>query len=208
VYRSRSAVVVTAGVLCVGAWPIVAVAASSPLPLNARLIVRGDLPRLTLERPTAFTSAKAWVDTNTGLTPTQASSQKARLRREGFERALVEYLDRGHVRQTGVSWVMQLGSPSSARAELAAVFRDYKAENVAHGGSVSAYSVAAVPDARGYHVTGPGTVDDNVLFADGPFLYLVGEAWPSGMYGAAARAGFVAGVTKLYKRVHGHAAAH
>jgi hypothetical protein len=140
---------------------------------------------------------------NTGLTPTQASAQTVRLRREGFERALVAYLDRGHVRQTGVSWVMRLGSPGSARAELAAVFREYRAENVAHGGSVSTYSVAAAPGARGYHVTGPGTDDENVLFADGPFLYLVGEAWPTGAYGAAARAGFVAGVTKLYRRVHG-----
>ena len=203
-FRSWSATALLAGVSCIGAWPAGAVASPRPLPLKARLIARGDLPRFSPERPTAFTSAKAWVDMNTGLTPSQASAQTARLLREGFGRVLVEYLDRGQTRQTGVSWVMQLGSPRSARAELTAAFREYKAENTAHGGSVSPYSLAAIPGARGYRV---GREDDNVLFADGPFLYLVGEAWPPGADDAAAHAGFVAGVTKLYKRVHGHPAA-
>jgi hypothetical protein len=102
---------------------------------------------------------------------------------------------------------MHLGSAASARAELAASLREYKAENVAHGGSVSAYSVGAIPGARGYHVAGSGQfAAENILFADGPFLYLNGEGWSPGSKNAPTRAGLIAAVTKLYKRVHGHPA--
>jgi hypothetical protein len=184
----------------------VATASPKPLPLSARLIQRGELAGFSPEAPIPFRTAKAWVDMNTGLTSAQAAAQIARLRREGFKAVLTEYLDRGRARQTGVSWVMQLGSAASARAELAASLREYKAENVAHGGSVSAYSVGAIPGARGYHVAGSGQFDENILFADGPFLYLNGEAWSAGATNAPTRAGLIAAMTKLYKRVHGHPA--
>jgi hypothetical protein len=194
------------GVMLMATWSGVATASPKPLPLSARLIQRGEFAGFSPEAPIPFRTAKAFVDMNTGLTPAQAAAQIARLRREGFKAVLVEYLDRGPSRQSGVSWVMQLGSAASARAELAASLREYKAENVAHGGSVSAYSVGAIPGARGYHVAGGGQFDENILFADGPFLYLNGEAWSVGAKNAPTRAGLIAAVMKLYKRVHGHPA--
>ena len=68
-----------------------------------------------------------------------------------------------------------------------------------NGGSASA-------GAHGYHVAGGGQFGENILFADGPFLYLAGEGWSAGANNPPTRAGLIAAVTKLYKRVHGHPA--
>lgn len=101
---------------------------------------------------------------------------------------------------------MQLGSPAGARAELTASFRAFKAQAVAAGGSFSAYPVPAVPGGRGYRVVGHGQVGENIFFADGPFLYLVGAGWSAGIGNPPTRAGLIAAVTKLYERVHGRPA--
>jgi hypothetical protein len=170
------------------------------------VIQRVEFAGFSPQAPISFRTAKAFVDKNTALTSAQAAAQIARLRREGFKAVLLEYLDRGQSRQSGISWVMQLSSPGSARSELAASLREFKAQTVAHGGSVSAYSVGAIPGARGYHVAGGGQFDENIVFADGPFLYLNGEGWSAGEKNAPTRAGLIAAVTKLYKRVHGHPA--
>jgi hypothetical protein len=98
---------------------------------------------------------------------------------------------------------MQLASAASARAELAAVLRDTKH----HFRSIfTAFSAPVIPGARGYHVGGPGnpSAGDNLLFADGPFLYLVGQGWAYGIKNPPSRSGLIAAATSLYKRVHGH----
>jgi hypothetical protein len=92
------------GVLLMVTWSGVATASPKPLPLSARLIQRGEFAGFSLEAPLPFRTAKAFVDMNGGLTPAQAAAQIARLRREGFKAVLVEYLDRGQSRQSGVSW--------------------------------------------------------------------------------------------------------
>src|SRR5581483_6936427 len=112
---------------------------------------------------------KAWVGQGPPVPAAQLSAQTARLNREGFVAVLIEFLDRGSERQSGVSWAMQLGSATAARAELKADL----AQDRAHGGSFSTFSVPAIPGARGYRVPG----GENIYFADGPFLYLVGQGW-------------------------------
>ena len=206
VRRSRSAIVLLSGVFCLAALADSAVASPRPLPLIARLIERGDLPGFGPGAAIPFKTAKAWVDANTALTPVQASAQEARLRREGFKGLLSEYLGLGQSLRAGISWVMQLGSPAAARAELAAGLRGFKAQYVAAGGSFSAYSVGAIPGARGFRVAGNGQVGENVYFADGPFLYLVGEGWSTAVKKPPTRADLIAAVEKLYERVHGHPA--
>jgi hypothetical protein len=76
----------------------------------------------------------------------------------------------------------------------------------ASGGSFSAFPVPAIPGARGYRVSGGGSVGENIFFADGPFLYLVGQGRSSGDKTPPTRAGLIAAVKKLYTRVHGHPA--
>jgi hypothetical protein len=176
--------------------------ATTTLPLSARLIQASDFAGYAPEpSPTAYRSPRSWDSLDTGLTAAQVSADIARLHREGFKEVLVEYLDRAPGKQNGVSWVMQLGSPAAASAELAASLAEDKAQNP---GTFSSYSVPGIAGARGYRVSGNGFIGENVLFADGPFLYLVGEGWTSGQRNAPTRADLVAAVTKLYKRVHSH----
>jgi hypothetical protein len=176
--------------------------AATPLPLSARLIEAADFAGYVPEpSPKDYRSARNWDSLDTGLTAAQVSGDVARLHREGFKEVLVEYLDRAPAKQDGVSWVMQLGSPAAARAELAASLAEDKAQNP---GTFSTYSIPGIAAARGYRVSGNGFIGENVLFADGPFLYLVGEGWTAGQRNAPTRADLVAAAGKLYKRVQGH----
>jgi hypothetical protein len=179
----------------------VAAASPAPLPLRDRLIKSGDFARYRPEAGThLFKTANAWV--LSGPHTAQPSAEIARLRREGFVAVLSEFLDRGSARQSGLSWVMQLGSAASARAELKVDF----AEDKANGTSFSAFSVPAIPGARAYRVSGGGSVGENIYFADGPFLYLIGQGWSSADAHPPTRAGLIAAATTLYRRVHGHPA--
>jgi hypothetical protein len=183
----------------------VALASPKPLPLGDRLIEPGDFAGFRPESPThSFKSAKAWVDSGPHVSAVQTSAEIARLHREGFVVVLSEFLDRGSARGNGLSWVMQLGSAASARAELKVVITENKAQTTARGGSFSAFSVPAIPGAQGCRVSG-GTVEKNISFADGPFLYLVGQGFSSADKNQPTRAGLISTVTSLYRRVHGHA---
>ena len=126
--------------------------------------------------------------------------------RRGLEVGEIDHLlpDRG-----GLSWVMQLGSAASARAELAAGVRHFQTRKAPPKSTCTAFSVAGIPGARGFHLGGTDSPyeGDNIEFADGPFLYLVGEGWKRGMKNPPPRTALIAAATKLYKRVHGQPAA-
>jgi hypothetical protein len=199
----RSLLVAVVAGLLVGTG--VAVASPEPLPLRDRLIKRGEFAGLRPESRThAFRTAKAWVVNGPHPAPAQMSGEIARLHREGFVAVLSEFLDRGSARGSGLSWVMQLGSAASARAELKVDVAENKAQNKAGGGSFSAFAVPAIPRARGYRVSGGGAVGENIFFADGPFLYLVGQgAKNTPLVGVDV---LIRAATTLYGRVHGHPA--
>jgi hypothetical protein len=202
--RRSLSVAVVAGCL-VGAG--VALAAAKPLPLRDRLIQRGEFAGFRPEaKKQSFTTAKAWVGRGPHVSVEQKSAENARLDREGFVAVLAEFLDRGSERQDGLSWVMQLGSAASARAELKADLTENKAQTTTGGGSFAAFRVPAIPGAKGYRVSGGSSVGENIFFADGPFLYLVGQGFSSGDKSPPTRAGLIAAVQKLYRRVHGHPA--
>lgn len=199
--RRSLSVAVVAGLL-VGTG--VALASPKPLPLRARLLEQGDFAGFRPESTKhSFKTAKAWVASGPHPTVAQTSAEIARLRREGFVAVLSEFLDRGSARGSGVSWVMQLGSAASARAELKVDLTENKA---ASGGSFSAFSVPAIAGARGYRVSGGGSGGENIFFADGPFLYLVGQGWSSADKNPPTRAGLITAAMTLYRRVHGHPA--
>jgi hypothetical protein len=182
----------------------VALASPKPLPLRDRLIEQGEFAGFRPESKTqSFSTARAWVSGGPHPTAAQTSAEIVRLHREGFVAVLSEFLDRGSARGNGLSWVMQLGSAASARAELKVDLMENKAQG---GGSFSAFPVPGIPGARGYRVSGGGSVGENIFFADGPFLYLVGQGWSSADKTAPTRAGLIAAVKNLYTRVHGHPA--
>ena len=180
------------GFLLMVTWSGVAAASPKPLPLSARLLERGEFPGFTLEAPKSFKTAKAWVAGNTSLTPAQAQAQVARMTREGFKELLSEFLDDVQGPRNGLSFVMQLGSAASARAELAAEVRYAKLTQLT-------FRVSTIPGAVGFG----GGGGENTVFADGPFLYLVGNAW-SGSTHNPRHAALIEAATKLYQRVHGH----
>lgn len=184
-----------------------AAAAPKPLPLRAHLIERGEFAGFRPEPGIArYTTAELWVQADPKLTAVQRSAQIARLRREGFKGLDQELLDHGSVRGAGVSWTMRLGSPASARAELAASLNGYKKRDASIGASVSPFAVKGVPSARGLDVRGSGQVGENVFFTDGSYLYLVGEGWAIGDKNPPTRSGLMSAVKKLYERVRGHPA--
>jgi hypothetical protein len=184
-----------------------AAAASKPLPLRAHLIQRGEFAGFRPEPGIArYSTVQLWVQADPKLTAVQRSAQIARLRREGFRGLDQELLDHGSVRGAGVSWTMRLGSPASARAELAASLDGYKKRDVSMGASVHPFAVKGVPRARGLAVRGAGQVGENVFFTDGAYLYLVGEGWAIGDKNPPTRSGLVSAVKKLYERVHRHPA--
>jgi len=198
-----SLAVVVAGLL-VGTG--VALASPKPLPLRERLIQQGDFAGFRPESKThSFRTAKSWVVSGPHSSAAQTSAEIARLHREGFVAVLSEFLDRGSVRGSGLSWVMQLGSAASARAELKVDLAQNQAQGTAHGGSFSAFSVPGISGARGYRVSGGGSGGENIYFADGPFLYLVGQGWGSADK-PPTRAGLIRAVKTLYGRIHGHPA--
>src|SRR5579862_87107 len=199
--------VVSASVVLVAAGPGVAAASPTPLSLTARLLKRGEFPGFTFEAPTSYT-AKAWVALNTGLTTAQTNTEVARLTREGFKGLLSEYLDDKQGPRNGLSFVMQLGSAASARAELAAEVRDTKLQTPA----TETFKVSAIPGAVGFGSDGGNPGDymggENIAFADGSFFYLVGNAWSgSTKTSNPSHTALMAAAAKLYERVHGHPAA-
>jgi hypothetical protein len=179
----------------------VAVVAAGALPLGARLIHRGEFAGLRPELSTqSYTSARAWVRLDPLLTRPHASAEVARLKREGFAGVRLEYLDRGPDPHAGVSWVMQLGSAASARAELKASFAG---DLTASKGKATSFEVPGVPGARGYRVSAGGLFGDNIYFADGSFLYLVGQNWSARNKKLPTRVALIAAVQTLYARVRG-----
>jgi hypothetical protein len=188
-----------------------ALGATTPLPLSARVIQPGEFPgflALPGQATTLYKSPKQWVSGDTSATPAQIAARIARLRKEGF----VAVLSRQLGTQTpkpwgGLSWVLQLGSAAAARGELAANVRDAASSSKPPSSTYTAFQVAGIPGAHGYHLTSPGGVGDNVVFADGPFVYFVGVGWKTGTAHPPARAQLLAAAARLYLRVRGHPAA-
>jgi len=183
------------GVSLFAVWAGVAAGSPKPLSLSARVLQRGEFPGFTLEAPKLIKAAKAWVEMDTSLTPAQVRAQVARLTREGFKEVLAEFLDDAQGPRMGVSTVMELGSAAAARAELAAEVR----YATTHQAPVT-FHVGTIPGAVGFG----GGGGENITFADGRFLYLVGNAWQTPTTHNPMHAALTEAATKLFRRVHGH----
>ena len=182
----------------------VALAALKPVPLSARVIHTGEFPGfVAFAPPTMYRTPKQWVGIE-GLPPAQGLAVVTRLRREGF--AAVASRSLGTPRRepwSGLSWAMQLRSAAAAQAELAAEIRDAR-HITARPTTYAAFAVRGIPGARGYRLASPAGMGDNVQFADGPFVYLVGYGWSGTPKNLPARTRLIAAVARLYRRLHGH----
>jgi hypothetical protein len=182
-------------------------AALKPLPITGRLIQHGEFPpfvSLPGQSTTLYKTPKQWVDVDTSLSAAQALAETTRLSGEGFVAVLSRQL--GTIKQEpwgGLSWVMQLRSAVSAKAELAANVQDAITTNKPPN-SYTAFKVRGIPDARGYYLTSLGGDGDNVVFTMGPYLYFLGVGWSSKPKNTPTEAQLVAAATRLYKRIKGH----
>jgi hypothetical protein len=130
-----------------------ALGALSPLPLSARVIQRGELPGFGPFGPPQTmlqTNARKWISTDRSYTRAQASAAVAALQREGFKAVLVEQLGSLTKDWGGVSWVMQLGSVTAARAQLLADVRHWAGTNKPPKATYTAFPVSKIPGAHGF----------------------------------------------------------
>ncbi len=178
-----------------------------PLQITGRVLRSGDLPGFApRERPTTVTSVAAWNK----VAPSGGIDVEDRLRRAGFVAAVREDLDwtRSNDRRGALSAVVRLGSAKAARAEIARQIHDF-ADQPRRGEvkNNTPFTVPAIPGSSGWTSTGnDGFTGHNIIFADGPFTYLVGVGWGPQVHDAPTRAQLTVAATTLYKRVHGRPA--
>ena len=68
---------------------------------------------------------------------------------------------------------------------------------------MSRFVVGGIPTASAFRLGTSSSGGDNILFADGRFLYFVGVGWSTGA--KPARTALIAAAQTLYKRVRGPA---
>jgi hypothetical protein len=181
-------------------------ATGSPLPLSERVIREGEFPGFVLQRPELFNSAEKWVRARR-LTGAEAASWKASLRQGGFRAGLIEHLaPRTGSDRAALSWVIHFRSAVAARSEVGATVRQAAIESKKPGYSSKAFKVNGISGARGIHDTWPSSVGEDVVFSDGPFLYLIGNGWVPGATNPPSRSRLLAVAMSLYRRVRGHPA--
>lgn len=129
--------------------------------------------------PTFTGSAGAW----TAGDPAAAADAK-RLRREGFRGGLTEYTA-GVNDAAGVSWVIELASPSAAKSEEQSQLKEAIAAE--SPSPVKRFTIKQLPTSAGFtsrgnsktevnpSETAAAEVDANVLFVEGSCVLLVGD---------------------------------
>lgn len=155
------------------------------LPLPARVLHAGDFLGLRPDGPvTVVRSADTW----TGHEPPGGFFDAPLLRKDGFAGGIFEHLHWPTRNTDGLSVVVQLGSPATARKYL-----------TMYSGMATPYPVAGIPGARGFGDQG----GSNIVFADGDYAYLIGAGWQPGSPHTITRAQLLAAAKLLYHRVHG-----
>jgi hypothetical protein len=203
----RLAVVTT-----IGAGAFVATAASQPLPLSARVIHPGELAGFVPGQRTLIKSA-AKASRVGGGPPALVTAWKAALRRDGFKAMLSEDLSSPKEADwNAISLVEEFRSAAAttdALRTLARLFTEVLKKEPRT--TYRAFPVNGIPGALGFHDTvahpGYGSGADNILFANGPFLYLVNDDWVGVGTTSPPRVHLLTAAMKLYRRVRGHPAA-
>jgi hypothetical protein len=195
-------------VLALSVTGAAAATTQTPLSLSARLIESSEFPgfvSVSGQSTTLDKTPQQW-ESGSSDTTAQSATDIARLRKEGFVAVVARQL--GTPAQEpwgGLSWVMQLGSPKEALSELAADVEEEKSTTKSPD-TYQPFQVSGIPNARGYRLGGGSGTGYNVVFADGPFLYLLGFGWSGKPRNPPTQAQLIAAATKQYKRVHGHPA--
>jgi hypothetical protein len=174
-------------------------AALAATPLDRFIARAGEEPGFVPQgQPQTVSTARAWV---AGEPRRQRKADTARLRREGFVRAVSQQMTytRSPNNGGGLSFVVELGSASAARAEQRVQLR----QTIAAQGkaTISRYTIPGIPGAQGFTATLSGQPGgaSNALFTEGRCLLLVGDSVPSGNIGGPVRMA----VSAIFRRTGG-----
>lgn len=174
--------------------------------IAGRVLVAGDIPGLPPQGPPGQRlhgvilgiSARSWVEEEAreGLPPNEQASERTRLQRLGFVRAVHERLAAARAAgPEGVSIAIEFRSASGAQANV-----QYEAKAAERHG-LKPFAVAGIPGAKGFGQAGGGMTDYNVAFSKGAYYYLVGVGYPTSAPGAPTREQLIAAARRLYARV-------
>ncbi len=165
----------------------------APLSLTARVLRANELKDFKpAARPTVINDARKCA-------PSRYVSIIV-LREHGFVACVREALASKSFRSTGLSTVTQFRTARGAREELATQVEIAKSK----GSNYVGFRVRAIPHAHGYRLSSPGSRGYNVMFSDGPFLYLVGGGFHPAGKKHLTRFDVIRAAKRLYGRVHGH----
>jgi hypothetical protein len=188
-----------ATVLGVAASPALSLPTSSSL--TSFVLRTGEETGFKPAAPRVYTSIAAWVH-GAHDTAQEAKMDSARLKAEGFRGGVTEETTsiRGLATGGGLSYVVELGSPTAAAKELAYDVRSNIAAQ-GKGALIHRFTVAGVPGAVGFtartaHKPGGAA---NVSFREGNCVLLVGDSLAKGDLAGPVRAGVVA----IYGRTRG-----
>jgi hypothetical protein len=179
--------------------------AGKPMYIGDRVLRAGELPGFSpRDTPKPVASVAAWNK----IAPSGGLDVRARLRAAGFVSGVREDLrwrsgdDRG-----ALSVVVRLGSAGSALSEIARELRD--AADEPNRGEATAYkpfAVPGIPGAHGFSLPASDHTGENIIFADGPFIYWIGAGWGNQVRDPPTQADLIHAANILYGRVHGRPA--
>lgn len=140
-----------------------------------------DLPRLhPLDAPNVIVAPLQWAATN-GIPGTPGDADATRLGRLGFVAGVQEQLaSYGTTAGEVDAQVEQFRTTASANSELRYRLTQARASGRSPGYRFSRFAVGGVPGGAGYSVAQAGSSGDAIVFAAGPYFYLMQSMLPSG----------------------------
>jgi hypothetical protein len=164
-----------------------AAGAAPALSLTARVVKAGQLAGMRPDTKLAIIrTATAWSEGN--------ASEATRLKRWGYVGGVAEaMLTPGNSNRYGLSLVIELSSAGNARAAA-------KAEYSSNGPWVH-FAVPGIPGAVGFERLTASDGARNVVFASGPYTYLVAVGWLAGVRNSVSRSALIAAARLVYERV-------
>jgi hypothetical protein len=175
----------------------------APVPLAVRVLPSSVFPHfITTSTPAVIHSARAWAGTvERSPTPTREAT---RLRWLGFIGGVDEQMHgRFPLAAEAISIVEQYRSAAGAQAELAYQRASNLTSLRASGQKVTLLHQIMVPGAFGWLATGAQFTGINVMFASGPYFYLVGSGAAPATHGAPSSRDVITAAQTEYLLVHG-----
>jgi hypothetical protein len=128
--------------------------------------------------------------------PSGQAKEVARLKQAGFVAGAIEHLA-SQTGADGLSVVVRFATPAAARAEVATQAKQPPAPGVKQ----TNVALSGIPGAREFDNSSAQSNGRNIVFAAGPYYYLVGFGWPNVVTNPPPRSQLVTAAQRLQARV-------